>query len=169
MSTTQLSRRQESILKILVDRTDDDTRLINAEEIVEAVDFPSGTLRQDLRGLRALQLVESIPGSKGGYRPTGDAYRWLDSMRMDRPADVPVRSDGDAMDDVTVTGIDLPTVHSPDLCHAEVGLDGSADRFSEGDTVAIGPTPVAGLQMDGTIADTSPGTITIEVDWMRVG
>jgi hypothetical protein len=69
--------------------------------------------------------------------------------------------------DVTVTGIDLPTVHSPDLCRAEVALDGPVDRFSDGDRVVIGPTPAAELRLYGTIADISPGTITVDVDWMR--
>ena len=169
MSTTQLSRSQTSILETLVERTDDDTRLVKGEQIAEDVDRTPGTIRQQMQSLRALQLVEGVPGPKGGYKPTTTAYRHLDTEGMDSPAAVPIEVDGEPVDDSTVTEIDFVTVHSPDLCRAEVALGGPLPHVSEGDSLAVGPTPSVELRLSGTVAAVAPreGTITLEVREMR--
>jgi len=169
MSTTQLSRSQKSILETLVERTDDDTRLVKGEQIAEEVDRTAGTIRQQMQSLRALQLVEGVPGPKGGYKPTATAYRRLDTEEMDAPAAVTVELDGEAVDDVTVTEIDFVTVHNPDLCRAEIVLDGPLYRVSEGDRMAVGPTPSVELRLSGTVTDVEPGegAITLDVGRMR--
>jgi len=169
MSTTQLSRSQKSILETLVERTDDDTRLVKGEQIAEDVDRTAGTIRQQMQSLRALQLVEGVPGPRGGYKPTATAYRRLDAEAMDDPADVPVERNGEPIDGATVTEIDLATVHSPDLCRATVTLDGPVGEFSTDDRVAVGPTPAAALRLAGTVADVAPaaGELTLDVRRMR--
>jgi predicted transcriptional regulator len=169
MSTTQLSRSQKSILETLVERTDDDTRLVKGEQIAEEVDRTPGTIRQQMQSLRALQLVEGVPGPKGGYKPTATAYRRLDTEEMDTPAEVPVEVDGKLVDDITVTEIDFVTVHNPDLCRAEVSLNGPLYHVSEGDRLAVGPTPSVELRLSGTVAAVTPreDTITLDVRRMR--
>jgi predicted transcriptional regulator len=164
-----LSRSQKSILRTLVERTDADTRLVKGKRIAEDVDQTPGTIRQQMQSLRALQLVEGVPGPKGGYRPTATAYRRLDTEAMDQPADVPVERDGGPIAGVNVTGIDFTTIHSPDLCRAEVALDGPVDVISVGDCVTVGPTPSAELRLSGTVESVVPNesTITLDVDTMH--
>ena len=169
MSTTQLSSSQKSILRTLVERTDDDTRLVKGAQIAEDVDHTPGSIRQQMQSLRALQLVEGVPGPKGGYKPTATAYRRLDSERMGSPAEVTVERDGEAIDGVTVTEIDFVTVHSPDMCRAEVAFDGPLRHVSEGDRLAVGPTPSVELRLSGTVTETLPSgdAVTLDVNRMQ--
>lgn len=169
MSKARLSRSQKSILRTLVEQTGDDTRLVKGEEIAADVDTTPGSIRQEMQNLRALQLVEGVPGPRGGYKPTATAYRRLDAEAMDDPAEVPVERNGEPVDGVTVTEIDFATVHSPELCRATVSLDGPARHFSTGDRVAVGPTPTVALRLTGTVTDVTPtaGELTLDVGRMR--
>lgn len=171
MSTTRLSQSQKSILRTLIEQTGNDTQLVKGEEIAADIGTTPGSIRQEMQGLRALQLVEGVPGPRGGYKPTATAYRRLDVEAMDDPAEVPVERNDEPVDGVTVTEIDLSTVHSPELCRAAVTLDGSVRRFSTSDDVAVGPTPAAGLRLTGTVADVTPSAseVIVDVHEMRTG
>ncbi len=125
--------------------------MVRGEGIADEIDRNPGTIRNQMQSLRALQLVEGIPGPKGGYKPTADAYEALDVERMDEPAQVPVEQNGGAVEGVNVEEVDLATVHHPDLCRAEVRFRGSVRRFSESDHVTVGPTPSTGLRLSGTV------------------
>lgn len=151
MSTPQLSSSQKRVLRSLVDLADAETQAVRGKDIAEDIDRNPGTIRNQMQSLRALQLVEGIPGPKGGYKPTTIAYKTLDIEEMDEPAQVPVEHNGGAVEGVNVEEIDLATVHHPDRCRAEITLRGSVRHFSENDRVTVGPTPSTGLRLSGTI------------------
>lgn len=168
MTTPQLSQHQRRILQSVVELVDDETPLVGGSEIAAELDRNPGTIRNQIQSLSALQLVEGVPGPRGGYKPTAAAYRTLDSERLDDPADVPVAQNDQAVHDVNVEKIDFVTVHSPNQCRAEVTVRGSVQHFSQGEHVTLGPTPSTELQISGTVEAVEPtsGTITLEVGRM---
>ena len=168
MATPQLSRHQRRILQSLVELVDDETPLVSGAEIAADLGRTPGTIRNQIQSLSALQLVEGVPGPRGGYKPTAAAYRTLDNERLNDPADVPVARNGRMLHDINVEKIDFETVHSPNACQAEVTVQGSVESFSRNDRVRIGPTPSTDLQISGTVEAVEPttGTITLDVGRM---
>ena len=73
MSTIELTSSQKTILRALVDLYTQEETAIKGEEIAEEVDRNPGTIRNQMQSLKALQLVEGVPGPKGGYKPTTNA------------------------------------------------------------------------------------------------
>ncbi len=164
METQPLSPNQRRILQSLVELIDNDSRVVSGSEIAADVGRNPGTIRNQMQSLSALQLVEGIPGPRGGYKPTAAAYRALDDERLDDPADVPVERNSQAVGGINVEKIDLETVHSPNLCRAEISMGGAVSPFSPGDSVTIGPTPTTGLLISGTVEGVDPGAKTITLD-----
>lgn len=168
MEIDSLRPNQRRILESLVGLVDDETQTVNGTEIADDVDRNPGTIRNQMQSLSALQLVEGIPGPRGGYKPTAAAYRALDSQDVDDPADVPVEGSGRTVEEVTVEKIDFVTVHSPTECRAEVSVRGSAREFSRGEQVTLGPTPSTDLRISGVVdaVDPTTGTVTLDVGRM---
>jgi predicted transcriptional regulator len=169
MATPSLSPHQRRILQSLVELVDDETPIVSGAEIAADVGRNPGTIRNQMQSLSALQLVEGIPGPRGGYKPTAAAYRALDRERLDDPADVPVEQDGQSIHGVTVEKIDFTTVHNPNLCRADVTVRGVVQHFSPGDHVTLGPTPSTDLRISGTVDGVEPdsNTIVLDVDRMN--
>jgi len=63
---------------------------IKGEEIAELINRNPGTVRNQMQALRALGLVEGVPGPKGGYRPTAKAYELLSITKPEESVRVPV-------------------------------------------------------------------------------
>jgi predicted transcriptional regulator len=152
MSSIELPTSQKDILRELINWYSRSERAVKGEDIANSVDRAPGTIRNQMQSLKALQLVEGVPGPKGGYKPTSNAYEALGIQDLDEPADVPLFHNGEYVEDANVQEIDLTNVHHPDLCRAEVRLHGSIKPFHDGDTVIIGPTPRSNLQIEGTLA-----------------
>jgi len=151
MSSIELTASQKKILRALVDRYTQEETAVKGETVAEEVDRNPGTIRNQMQSLKALQLVEGVPGPKGGYRPTTNAFEALEVDQIESPAVVPISRNGEMVEDVNVQNIDLTTVFNPDLCRAEVEVRGSTKGFHEGDTVSVGPTPISKLRVDGTV------------------
>ncbi|WP_247728561.1 Rrf2 family transcriptional regulator [Halovivax limisalsi] len=150
MSSIELTSSQKMILRALTDLHAGTEAAIKGEDIAAQVDRNPGTIRNQMQSLKALQLVEGVPGPKGGYKPTAKAYEALGVQQLDEPAPVPIAVDGEPIDDVVVEEIDLSSVHHPDLCRAEIHVQGSID-VADGDRVRVGPTPLSKLVVDGTL------------------
>jgi len=88
---------------------------------------------------------------------------------MDEPADVPIFHEGEEVTGVNVDGIDLSSVHHPELCRAEIHVQGSVRDFHEGDSVTVGPTPLSKLVIDGTVdgKDDTANVLILRIDDMR--
>ena len=151
MSSIELTASQKTILRALVDRYTQEETAVKGETVAEEVDRNPGTIRNQMQSLKALQLVEGVPGPKGGYRPTTNAFEALEVDQIESPAVVPITRNGESVEDINVQNIDLTTVFNPDLCRAEVEVRGSINDFHEGDAVSVGPTPISKLRVDGIV------------------
>ena len=169
MSSIELTPSQKKILEALINLFRDAESAVKGEQIAEEVDRNPGTIRNQMQSLKALQLVEGVPGPKGGYKPTGTAYDALEIQEMDQAADVPLEHDGEGVPGANVQEIDLTSVHHPELCRAEIRLQGSISDFHEGDSVAVGPTPLSKLRIEGTLdgKDDTNNSLVLTIDKMR--
>ena len=168
MSSIELTPSQKTILQELINLFRESESAVKGEDIAEQVDRNPGTIRNQMQSLKALQLVEGVPGPKGGYKPTANAYDALQIQEMDQPADVPLRHDGTAVESANVQEIDLTSVHHPELCRAEIKLQGSIADFEEGDDISVGPTPLSRLLIEGTLEgkDDTSNSLILTIDEM---
>jgi predicted transcriptional regulator len=169
MSSIELTSSQRTILTALINLHRETEDAVKGEDIADEVDRNPGTIRNQMQSLKALQLVEGVPGPKGGYKPTANAYEALDVDRMDEPAAVPLLRNDEPVETANVGEIDLSSVHHPDLCRAEIHVQGSVRAFHEGDTVRVGPTPLSKLVIDGTVdgKDDTDNILILRIDDMR--
>jgi hypothetical protein len=151
MSSIELTSSQKTILTALINLFRESESAVKGEDIAEEVNRNPGTIRNQMQSLKALQLVEGVPGPKGGYKPTANAYEALDVDQMDEPAVVPLFHNDERVEGINVDGIDLSSVHHPELCRAEIHVQGSVRDFHEGDDVQVGPTPLSKLVIRGTV------------------
>jgi len=169
MSSIELTPSQKTILTALVNLYGEREEAVKGEAIADQVDRNPGTIRNQMQSLKALQLVEGVPGPKGGYKPTANAYEALDIQELDRAAQVPLFHEGERVEDVNVDEIGLTSVHHPDLCRAEIHVRGSVRNFHEGDAITVGPTPLSGLVVEGDLdgKDDTNNILILKIDRME--
>jgi predicted transcriptional regulator len=169
MSSIELTPSQKNILQELVNLYRQSESAVKGEDIAEKVDRNPGTIRNQMQSLKALQLVEGVPGPKGGYKPTANAYDALQVDKMEDAAEVPLAHNGEQVENANVEEIDLTSVHHPEECRAEVKLQGSISEFHEGDTITVGPTPLSKLRIIGTIEgkDDTGNKLILTIDDMK--
>lgn len=147
----ELTVIQREILTALINLFREKGRAIKGEEISERIDRNPGTVRNQMQSLKALGLVEGVPGPKGGYKATGIAYQALNLTHMDKEADVAIFRNGERVANATVAEIDLNTVRHPELCRASLKIIGDIRAFDIGDSIQVGPTPVNKLVVRGDV------------------
>jgi len=169
MSSIELTPSQRTILTALVNLYREEESAVKGETIADEVDRNPGTIRNQMQSLKALQLVEGVPGPKGGYKPTAAAYQALDVDQIDQPAEVPLFLEGELVEGANVEEVGLTSVHHPDLCRAEIHVRGSVRAFHEGDSVKVGPTPLSKLVIEGTVdgKDETGNIVILRIDGMR--
>jgi predicted transcriptional regulator len=169
MSSIELTSSQKTILTALINLHGQSENAVKGEEIAKEVNRNPGTIRNQMQSLKALQLVEGVPGPKGGYKPTANAFEALDVDRMDEPAFVPLYHKGEEVEDANVEEIDLSSVHHPELCRAEIHIQGSVREFQEGDKMSVGPTPLSKLLVKGSIdgKDDTSNILILEINEME--
>jgi predicted transcriptional regulator len=169
MSSIELTSSQKTILTALINLYRESESAVKGEDIADEVNRNPGTIRNQMQSLKALQLVEGVPGPKGGYKPTANAYEALDVDQMDEPATVPLFHNDEQVENVNVDGIDLSSVHHPELCRAEIHVQGSVRDFHEGDSVRVGPTPLSKLVIRGTVdgKDDTNNIIILQIEGME--
>jgi len=147
----ELTSVQKEILSALVTLYRRKLRSIRGEEIAEMLGRNPGTIRNQMQSLKALQLVEGVPGPKGGYMATSAAYRELELDTMVEEAHVVLIKNGVEVNDVLIEEIDFMTVAHPDVCSAAIKVIGNIREFAIGDALKLGPTPVNKLTLRGTV------------------
>ncbi len=169
MSSIELTPSQKTILTALINLHREAEDAVKGEEIAGEVDRNPGTIRNQMQSLKALQLVEGVPGPKGGYKPTATAYEALDIQQMDEPASVPLAHNGEPVEDVNIEEIDLSSVHHPELCRPEIHIQGSVRDYHEGDSITVGPTPLSKLVIEGTLdgKDDTNNILILRIDGME--
>ena len=146
-----LSLIQKDILITLITLYHRQSRSIKGEEIADMIQRNPGTVRNQMQSLKAIGLVDGVPGPKGGYIPTELAYRELNLNVTGGDYDVRISRDGKEVKGASVQEIDFTTLCHPDVCHAVIKLVGSAKLFEIGDQITIGPTPVNKLLIRGEV------------------
>ena len=147
----ELSLIQKDILITLITLYHQKSHSIKGEEIAEMILRNPGTVRNQMQSLKAVGLVDGVPGPKGGYIPTQLAYQELNLNVSEGDYDVPISREGEVIKGAHVQEIDFTTLCHPDICHAVIKLVGSAKIFEIGDKITIGPTPVNKLLLRGEV------------------
>jgi len=146
-----LSLVQKDILITLITLYHQHSHPIKGEEIADVIKRNPGTVRNQMQALKAIGLVDGIPGPKGGYNPTSLAYKELNLDISDGEYDVTISRDGDVVTGVKVVEIAFTTLCHPDICQASVRILGSVRAFEIGEKITIGPTPVNKLLIRGEV------------------
>ena len=146
-----LSPIQKDILITLITLYHQSSHSIKGEEIADVLKRNPGTVRNQMQALKALGLVDGVPGPKGGYSPTARAYKELNLADLEHQSEVPIFRDGEKVRGVRVSEIGFTTLCHPDLCHAMVKIIGSVKLFKVGEMLSIGPTPVNKLLIRGEV------------------
>lgn len=148
----ELSSVQQEILNALIALFQEKKRTIKGEEIAESINKQPGTIRNHMPWLKSLGLIESIQGPKGGYKPTSKAYSTLDLASYEEGESVDILKKGEKVEGATVIEIDLTTIPQPNVCKSEIKIIGDIRRFTEGEDISIGPTPVNNLFFKGKVS-----------------
>ncbi len=146
-----LSLIQKDILITLISLYHQYSHPIKGEEIADIIRRNPGTVRNQMQALKALGLVDGVPGPKGGYHPTSRAYTELHVTADDSESEVAILRNGEVAEGVRVNEIDFTTLTHADLCHALIKVIGNVRVFEVGDKVTIGPTPVNKLLIKGEV------------------
>jgi len=146
-----LSLIQRDILITLITLYHQHSHSIRGEDIADRIQRNPGTVRNQMQALKAIGLVDGVPGPKGGYIPTALAYNELNLNVSGDDTDVPISRNNEVVVGVSVQEIDFTTLCHPDICHAVIRLRGSAKLFEIGDRITIGPTPVNKLLIRGEV------------------
>ena len=142
---------QRDILTALINIHRGEGRAVKGEEIAELIDRNPGTIRNQMQSLKALNLVEGVPGPKGGYRATGAAYEALSLDATGDVVDVPVVKNGVTVEGASATEIVFNKVMKSHDCGGVLRIIGNVRDFNVGDEIEIGPTPVNKLYIRGKI------------------
>ena len=163
-----LSPIQKDILITLITLYHQVSHSIKGEEIAGVLKRNPGTVRNQMQALKALGLVDGVPGPKGGYSPTARAYKELNLVDLEHQTEVQILRDGEKVKGIRASEISFTTLCHPDLCHAMVKIIGSVKLFKVGDMVSIGPTPVNKLLVRGEVfgMDESQQALLISVSEM---
>jgi predicted transcriptional regulator len=124
---------------------------IKGEEIAEIMNRNPGTIRNQMQSLRSLGLVKGVPGPRGGYKPTIEAYHTLNISAIDKEALVPIFKSGKKVGDLTVAKIEFTSIPHPGECEAAIKVIGNIKQLDLGDKIKVGPTPVNKLIVNGMV------------------
>jgi len=147
----ELTQIQREILTALINLQRREGRAVKGEEIASIIDRNPGTIRNQMQSLKALHLVEGVPGPKGGYRAMAAAYDAINLDADDDVVDVPVVRNGSPVEGATANEITFYTVMRPNQCSGIVQIIGNIRDFNIDDEIEIGPTPVNKTHIKGVV------------------
>jgi len=164
----KLAPVQREILLALIDLYHSKGETIKGEDIATLVKKNPGTIRNQMQALRSLDLVEGVPGPKGGYVPTMEAYKILDFETLEKEVKIPIFAGERLLKGVTVRDIDFIDIANPDRCRAAIHVIGSLKNIKLGELVRIGPTPKNKLMINGKVLgrDDIDNNLLIEIGSM---
>lgn len=148
----KLTSVQREVLMTLMDifhRSKGDA--IKGDKIANVIGKNPGTIRNQMQSLKALGLVDGVPGPRGGYKPTMSAYETLGLEKIENEAIVPIYLNDNLVENLSVIGINLTSVTNPDKCKAEIHVIGNLKGIEIGDIMRIGPTPLTRLTIKGEV------------------
>lgn len=147
-----LTSVQKEILQSLINLyRKSEGKSIKGEEIAGMMSRNPGTIRNQMQSLRSLGLVKGVPGPRGGYKPTIEAYHTLNITDLSKETQVPIFKGGKELKDITVAKIEFTSIPHPGECEAAIKAIGNIKRIDLGDRIRIGPTPVNKLVVNGVV------------------
>ena len=147
-----LTSVQKEILQTLINLyQSSDGKSIKGEDIAEVMNRNPGTIRNQMQSLRSLSLVKGVPGPRGGYKPTIEAYHALNISISENEAKVPIYKGNKRLADISVARIEFTSVPQQEECEAAIKVLGSIKDLNLGDVIKIGPTPVNNLGIMGEV------------------
>jgi predicted transcriptional regulator len=147
----ELTPVQRKIITALINLSRQKNKVVKGEDIAELIDRNPGTIRNQMQSLKALKLVEGVPGPKGGYKPTGSAYESINIDELEDEAIVCIYRNSILIEGATISNIDLTCLRHPLFCCASIKVIGDIHDFHIGDKIQIGPTPVNHLIIRGEV------------------
>lgn len=151
MYTATLSPVQREVLTALVELYEKNRRVIKGREIAEIVNKGDGTIRNMMPPLKTMQLIEAIPGPKGGYLPTYKAYECVRLTPVTGKVTlVPAYRTGKKLD-FTVTNIEFLDISLPEAAKALVRASGNLACVDVGDVIHLGPATESRLIIEGKV------------------
>ncbi len=147
----ELTPIQKEILTALINLYREQKTAVKGEKIADVINRNPGTVRNQMQSLKALGLVEGVPGPKGGYKATGATYQVLSITEMDKEVAVPIYKNQQYMENLTAAEISFTTVRHPDTCNGIIRILGDIHDFDSGDIIQVGPTPVNKLVIRGKV------------------
>ena len=108
MNDFELTDTQREALSILLERYRETEQPVSGSYIAEQADRSPSTISKYMKELRSLNLVVSLRGQKGGYRPTANAFGVLDNQDAGESESLYLVQGYDRVDRV-VEGIEFPT------------------------------------------------------------
>jgi Predicted transcriptional regulator, contains C-terminal CBS domains len=124
---------------------------VRGEEIAALINRNPGTVRNQMQTMKALGLVEGVPGPKGGYKATIKAFEAVGMEEVEDEAIIKIWVNGEPVENGNVQEIAFTTVRHPGLCRAEMKLIGDMRVYNIGDKIVAGPTPVNKIIVSGEI------------------
>lgn len=160
-----LTARQEEILRLLVDEYRETEAAVTGETLSEGVGIHVVGIQQEMRTLKALNLVESFPGR--GYEPTVEAFEAVRNRSADDDEGLVLARGYDRVP-VTVSDIAFLRVDDPDHCRARITFQEPIEGVEPGDAVVIGPTPHSSLVVAGRVEAVGDAPNELVLDVMKV-
>ena len=121
-----LTSVQKEILQTLINLyQNSDSKSIKGESIAEVMNRNPGTIRNQMQSLRSLGLVKGVPGPRGGYKPTIEAYHTLNISFTDNSANVPIFKNEKKLEDASVAKIEFTSITHPGECEAAIKVLGN--------------------------------------------
>ncbi|MCS7098491.1 MAG: CBS domain-containing protein [Candidatus Methanomethyliaceae archaeon] len=160
-----LTPPQKEIVLALIEIYEQKKSFVKSKEIALKIRKGEGTIRNIMPTLRALGLIESIPGPKGGYLPTNKAYEYFNIPEQYRSVNVPIHKKNGEYTGTFVTDIIFKSVYSPDFCQAIIKTIGEVSKLNIGEEIIIGPTSSGRMIIEGKIIgrDELHGELLLEV------
>jgi predicted transcriptional regulator len=147
----ELALIQRDILTALINLQHQDRQAVKGEEIADLIDRNPGTIRNQMRSLKALNLVGAATGRNGGYSVTEEAYEAMNLNSYGDEVAVPIAWNGVLIKGATASEIIFNNIMHSNHCGAVVRIIGNIRNFDIGDEVKVGPTSVSNLCIRGKV------------------
>lgn len=165
-----LTSVQKETLQTLINLYENsDGNSIKGEDIANVMNRNPGTIRNLMLSLRSLSLVKGVPGPRGGYKPTIEAYHTLNISFNNKNAKVPIYKKDKRLNNVSVAKIEFTSVTHPGECEAIIKVLGNIKDLHIGDIIRVGPTPVNNLGIIGEIVgrDDTDNILLLDINTIR--
>lgn len=162
----KLTPIQKETLMALITLYREKGEAVRGEDIAAFIKRNPGTIRNQMQTMKALGLVDGVPGPKGGYRATIKAYEAVGIDLLPEEAIIKIRVNDKLLEEANVEEVSFTTIRHPNICKAEIQILGDMNLFKMGDKIIVGPTPVNKLIIKGEIEgkDTINNKILVDAE-----